>query len=139
MSRPMPERIDEWRGVTGLVAARVLADDNEQGTDHGYKTGDVFAVAGVATLTRSTDSPSEPHFYNNIPALVVVGQGSDTVTIDASAIPLDVFAELTGQIYDETTGSLIECERELRYFALGYETESVSGEKIYVWRWRSAA
>ena len=127
------QEIVEFRGVEGLVAARVLTDDN--GED-GYTTDDVFAIAGVAEISRATDSSSEAHYYDNIPAVVVVGQSADTVTISASAIPLDVQAELTGQDYDETTGAMIEGERELRYFAIGYKTKKTNGDWVYVWRYK---
>ena len=46
------QEILEYRGVEGLVAAEVLSDDNEQGTGHGYQTGTVFAIAGVAEISK---------------------------------------------------------------------------------------
>lgn len=125
--------IVEYRGVEGLVAAEVLTDDNG---DSGYTTGDVFSIAGVAEISRTTDSSSEPHYYDNIPAIVISSTAADTVTISASAIPFDVFAKLTGQVYDEDTGALIECQRDVKYFALGYITKKTNGDKVYVWRYK---
>ena len=128
------QEILEYRGVEGLVAAEVLSDDNEQGTGHGYQTGTVFAIAGVAEISTTTDSSNEAHYYDNIPAVVVSNTSSDTVTISASAIPLDVLAEITGQYYDQTTGALVEGPRHLKYFALGYQTKKTNGDVMYVWR-----
>lgn len=128
------QEILEYRGVEGLVAAEVLADDNEQGTGHGYQTGDVFAIAGVAEISKTTDSSNEAHYYDNIPAVVVTNTSSDTINISASAIPLDVLAEITGQFYDQTTGALVEGPRHLKYFALGYITKKTNGDKMFVWR-----
>lgn len=125
------QEIVEWRGVTDLVAAEVLQDDAED-----FVCDNVFAVAGVAEISKTTDSSSEAHYYNNIPAVVVVGQSGDTVTISASALPLDVTAKLTGQVYDENTGALIEGERELKYFAIGYKTKKTNGDEVYVWRYK---
>ena len=126
------QQIVEYRGVEGLVAAEVLTDDN----DTGYTTGDVFAIAGVAEISRTTDSSNEAHYYDNIPAVVVSNTASDTVTISASAIPLDVLATITGQNYDSTTGSLIEGPREFKYFAIGYKTQKTNGDEVYVWRYK---
>jgi phi13 family phage major tail protein len=56
------------------------------------------------------------------------------VTISASAIPLDVLATITGQNYDQTTGALIEGPRNLKYFAIGYKTQTTDGQDIFVWR-----
>lgn len=124
----------EYRGVEGLVAAEVLTDDNENGS--GYTTGTPFAVAGVAEISRTTDSSSEAHYYDNIPAIVVSNIAADTVTISASAVPLDVLAKITGQTYDAATGALVEETRSVRYFAIGYKTKKTNGDEMFVWRYK---
>lgn len=126
------QEIVEYRGVEGLVAAEVTNDDNNTG----YVTGQVFAIAGVAEISKTTDSSNEAHYYDNIPAVVVSNTSSDTVTISVSAIPFDVLAMITGQNYDETTGSLIEGPRDLKYFALGYKTKKTNGDEVFVWRYK---
>ena len=126
------QEIVEYRGVEGLVAAEVLTDDDNEG----YTTGSVFAIAGVAEISKSTDSSNEAHYYDNIPAVVVSNTSSDTVTISASAIPLDVLATITGQNYDQSTGALIEGPRDLKYFAIGYKTKKTNGDEMYVWRYK---
>lgn len=133
------QEIVEYRGVEGLVAAEVLYDNNETtGTEGtvGYVTGAVFAIAGVAEISKTTDSSSETHFYDNIPAVVITNNSSDTVTINASAIPMDVLATITGQVYDSATGSMIEGTRDLKYFAIGYKTKKTNGDEVYVWRYK---
>ena len=124
------QQIVEYRGVEGLVAAEVLEDGAN------YTTGDVFAIAGVAEISKTTDSASEAHYYDNIPAVVVTNTASDTVTISASAIPLDVLAKITGQEYDSDTGSLIEGPRVVKYFTVGYKTKKTNGDEVYVWRYK---
>ena len=123
--------IFEYRGVEGLVYAEVTADD-----DKSYTTGDVKQLAGVAEIGRTTETSSEPHYYDNVPAVVVSSTGSDEVTCTVSAIPLDVLAEITGQQYDSNLGVLIEGERETKYFALGYKTKKTNGKEVYVWRYK---
>ena len=131
MQRALQE-ILEYRGVEGLVAAEVLTDDD----DNGYTTGDVFAVAGVAEISKTTDSSNEAHYYDNIPAVIVSNTASDEVTINTSAIPLDVLAEITGQNYDSSTGAMIEGPRDFKYFALGYRTKKTNGDEMFVWRYK---
>ena len=126
------QEIHEYRGVEGLVAAEVLTDDDTSG----YTTGSVFAIAGVAEISRSTDSSNEPHYYDNSPAVVISSTSADEVTINTSAIPLDVLAAITGQNYDENTGAFIEGPRDVKYFALGYITQKENGDEIYVWRYK---
>lgn len=133
---PTPSRalqeIVEYRGVEGLVAAKVLTDDD----DNDYTTGPVFAIAGVAEISKTTDSSNEAHYYDNIPAVVIASTSADTVTISASAIPLDVLAEITGQNYDDELAAFIEGERDFNYFAIGYKTKKTNGDEVYVWRYK---
>lgn len=130
------QEIVEYRGVEGLVAAEVTVDDNGTGSGHGYVTGDVFAIAGVAEISRETDSSNEAHYYDNIPAVVVSSTSADEVTITTYAIPLDVLAEITGQVYDTALGAFIEGPRDFKYFALGYKTKKTNGDEVYVWRYK---
>lgn len=128
--------IVEYRGVEGLVYAEVTLDNNETGENQGYVTGEVKALAGVAEISRTTDSSNEAHYYDNMPAVIVSSTAADEVTISASAIPLDVLADITGQTYDITKGAMIEGPRAVKYFALGYKTKKTNGDEVYVWRYK---
>ena len=122
-------KIQEYRGIRGLVAAEVITDTSET-----FECGTPFAIAGVAELTRTTESSSESHYYDNVPAVVIDSVGADEVSITASAIPFDVLAKVTGYAYNEEKGMLVEGERESKYYALGYITETTDGTEIFVWR-----
>ena len=121
--------IKEYRGIRGLVAAQVLTD-----TAEAFECDTPFPVAGVAELSRTTESSSEAHHYDNTPAVVINATGADEVTISASAIPFDVVAKITGQLYNAAKGMLVEGERESKYFAIGYITKKTDGTEVYVWR-----
>lgn len=122
-------QIYEYRGVCDLVYAEVTKDDST-----GFTTGTVKSMAGVAEVSKTSSGSSEAHWYDNIPAVVVTSQGSDTITITTSALPLDVLADITGQVYDSTTGTLIEGNGQTKYFAVGYKTQATNGDEYYVWR-----
>lgn len=122
-------KISEYRGVEGLVYAKVLQDDA-----NAFTTGPVKPLAGVAQISRTTESSNEAHYYDNIPAVVISSTGSDEVTINTSAIDFDVLADITGQGYDAETGMFIEQERDPGYYAIGYQTKKTDGTVVYVWR-----
>lgn len=121
--------IFEYRGVEGLVYAEVTEDSTTA-----YTTGTVKELVGVSEIGKATDTSSETHYYDNAPAIVINSTGADTISIDASAIPFDTLADITGQTYDAATGTLIEGAIEPKYIALGYKTKKTNGDEVYVWR-----
>lgn len=121
--------ITEYRGIRDLVAAELLTD-----TSTGITYGAPFPVAGIAELSKTTENSSESHYYDNIAAIVIDSVGSDEVTCTCSAIPLDVLAKLTGQYFDEDTGTFVEGEADRKYFAIGYITEDTDHNEVFVWR-----
>lgn len=119
----------EYRGIRDLVAAEVITDTLET-----FECGEVFSLAWTSELTRETENSSEAHYYDNVPASVIDSTGADTVNVATSAIPFDVYAKITGQLFDDEVGMLVEGERESKYYAIGYVTKDTSGEEVYVWR-----
>lgn len=121
----------EYRGIRGLVGAIVKTD-----TAEGITFDEPFPIAGTSELSKETESSSEPHYYDNVPAIVIDSVGSDKVTVSASALEKKVEAKITGQTYDEITDTLIESGAVAPYMAIGYITENTAGEEIYVWRYK---
>lgn len=127
----MSEKIVEYRGVEGLVAAELLADDAENLT---YDTP--FEVAGTAQVQKTVANATEAHYYDNIPAIVIESEGADTITFNVSALSLAVTGALTGQDYDADLGALSEGSRTPKYFAVGYKTKKTDGTEVFVWRYK---
>lgn len=122
-------KIVEYRGIRGLVAAMLKVDTEEELT---YDAP--FPVAGASELTRETETSSETKYYDNEPSIVIDGAGADTVNVNVSAVTYDVNAKITGQEYDDDTGMLIEGTAKPPYLAIGYITEDTDGTEYYVWR-----
>jgi len=119
----------KYRGVDNLVFARVTQDDAEK-----FETGEVKPLAPVARVGKTVESSSATEFFDNVPMFVVNSEGADEIELEATAIPLEVLAELIGKSYDDTTGAMIDGEREERYFAIGYRTKGTDGKYHYIWR-----
>lgn len=122
----------EFRGVDNLVAAEVLTDDNELGG--GYTTDDVFTIAGIAEISKSTETSSATNYYDNIPAIVINSEGSDEISLTCSVPDLATYAKLVGKDIDTATGAMIDGEATPKYFALGYRFKRTDGTYRYVWR-----
>lgn len=131
MAAPTDNTVFEYRGVSDLVYAEVTADTAEN-----YTTGEVKPLAGLANVTRSKETSSEAHYYDNVPKIVITAEGNDTVTFTVSAIPLPVLADINGKLYDEALGALIDQPASTKYFAVGYKTQTTDGHEMYVWRYK---
>lgn len=124
--------IFEFRGVDNLVYAEVTGDDNEE--SGGYTTGTVKTLSPVATIGKSTDSSNEAHYYDNNPMNVVSSEAADKITLIVAPPSLETLAEITGKSFDATTGMMVDGERVVKYFAIGYRTKGTDGKYRYVWR-----
>ena len=121
----------EFRGCKKLVFAEVTKDD-----ETGYQTGEVFALAPVAEISKTVETSSATHYYDNKGMVIIDAEGSDTVTFTI-AVPTDeIYAKLTGRTYDATKKMFIESKPKKKYFAVGYILGEIGeGEdERYVWR-----
>lgn len=123
----------EYRGIKNAVVAELIKDDED-----GIEYGPVKRLVALSELTKTTESSSETHYYDDMPAVVISSTGADEVTCNGAALSLDMYAWISGYDYDETTGAVIEGSRVTRYLAFGYETgrtgDGSDENSVYVWR-----
>ena len=128
------DKIVEYRGCKGLVFAEVTNDDNETGTGHGYITGTVTDLAGIAEVSKTVSVSRVSKYYDNRAAIVITGEGEDVVTFTASIPTMKVQAAINGRVYDETLKMYIECPIVNKYYAVGYIIEDTDGTEYFIWR-----
>lgn len=123
----------EFRGCKNLVIAEVTADSASE-----YVTGEVMKLAPVAEISKSVDTSSAAHYYDNKAAIIINSEGEDTVTFTIAVPDDDILALVTGRTYDSTKKMYIESERTQRYFAVGYILGEIGeGEdERFVWRYK---
>lgn len=121
----------EYRGVEGLVVAKVVEDTTEN-----FETDTVREFAGVNNIEKTKETASETKYYDNIPAIVITAEGPDEIKLICSVVDLEQDAYLEGKTYDETTGAYIDGDGEPGYYAIGYITKDTKGNKRYVWRYK---
>lgn len=126
----------EFRGCRNLVYAEITTDDNEEAG--GYVVGTVKKLAPVGEISKTVETASESKYYDNVAAIIVNSEGSDTVTFTIAVPSDEVLADITGRVYDATKKAFIEAPRTNKYFAVGYIIgETGEGdEERYVWRYK---
>ena len=123
----------EFRGVKGLVIAKIIKDDAEN-----YTTDTPRPFAGVNKIEKSKEMGSETKFYDDIAAIVITSEGADEIKLQCSVVDLEMDAYLDGKTYDEALGAYIDGDGEPGYFAIGYVTKDTSGHERYVWRYKGS-
>ena len=123
----------EFRGVKKLVYAEVTQDN-----ESGYVTGTVKPLAPVAEISKSVETSSATHYYDNKAAIIINSEGADTVTFTIAIPDDETLAELTGRTYDSTKKMFIESQRVQKYFAVGYVLGEIGegDDERLVWRYK---
>ena len=122
------QQIFEFRGVDKFHFAEIIKDD-----DTGYVTATPIHIP-VQEIGKSTDSSSEAHYYDNKAMIVVNSESADTITLIIAPPALEILSKLQGKSFDETTGMMIDCPKQNKYYAITYRTKGTDGGYRYVTR-----
>lgn len=127
--KELTQQVFEYRGVDDLYVAKVLQD-----TAEAYVCSDPIRLAPVAEVGKTVDSPSEAHYYDNKPLIVIRGEGDDQIQVIVAPPELQRLAFVTGKSFDETTGMMVDSSPSNDYYALMYRTKGNDGKYRYVAR-----
>ena len=122
------QQIFEFRGVDKFHFAEIIKDD-----DTGYVTATPIHIP-VQEIGKSTDSSSEAHYYDNKAMIVVNSESADTITLIIAPPALEILSKLQGKSFDETTGMMVDCPKQNKYYAITYRTKGTDGGYRYVTR-----
>lgn len=114
----------EYRGIRGLVIAEITKDDSTT-----FTTGKWMELSGVQAVSKSTNESSEAHYYDNVAAIIIDGEGSDEYTLTVSVLAKKTKALIEGTYYSETNGVLVNTPKNKKYFALGFIGEDTNGKE----------
>ena len=119
----------QFRGISDVYVAKVLTDNAE-----GITFDTPERLMYVARVGKEVSSDSSSLFYDNKAMAVINSEGADAITIEGSALDLNMLAKITGKTYDEALDMFIDSERSVDYFALGYKEKMLDGSYRYNWR-----
>ena len=129
MDKEIKQEVFEHRGVDSLYLARVLKDTAEE-----FTCDEPVHFAYVAEVGKTTDSSSEPHYYDNKPMIVVSSESDDKITIVVAPPELERLSAITGKSFDPETGMMVEGPSKNDYWAIMYRTKGTDGAWRYVSR-----
>ena len=113
---------NEYRGIRGLVFAKVTKDDTSAYTPDVWQE-----LSGVQSVAVAKNESSESHFYDNAARIVIDAEGADELTLVVSVLANKTRAILDGVEYDETADMIMNTPKKKGYFALGYIGEKTDG------------
>lgn len=116
--------IRDFTGVRDVKVAKIISEK-----DGKTEYGEVRKLAGVALVNNSKEVSQETKYYDNQPAFTVSGNPSNTLEIETSVIPLDLLAEIEGNVYDEN-GVSVGVNGERASFAIVYTYGTTDGNEF---------
>lgn len=125
----LSQQVFEFRGVDDLYVAEVTKDD-----ETGYACSAPIRLAPVAEISKSVDTSQESHYYDNLPLIVIQGEGDDTIALTIAPAELQRLAFITGKSFDEDTGMMVDSPKQDKYYAIMYRTRGNDGKYRYVSR-----
>lgn len=125
----LTQQVFEFRGVDDLYVAEVIKDD-----ETGYECSTPIRLAPVAEVGKSVDTSQESHYYDNLPLIVIQGEGDDTIALTVAPPELARLAFITGKSFDDDTGMMVDSPKIDKYYAIMYRTKGNDGKYRYVSR-----
>lgn len=125
----LTQQVFEFRGVDDLYVAEVIKDD-----ETGYECSTPIRLAPVAEVGKSVDTSSESHYYDNLPLIVIQGEGDDTIALTVAPPELARLAFITGRSFDDDTGMMVDSPKIDKYYAIMYRTKGNDGKYRYISR-----
>ncbi len=122
---------DEYKSVVGvdsLYVAKITADSAAA-----YTTDTPEYLAPAAELRLEPAVNSETQFADNQPFDTMVAVGETAITAVITNLPPEMYAKLTGQVFDSTTGRVYETEGSADYYAFGFRRLKSNGKYRYYW------
>lgn len=119
----------QFRGISDVYVAKVLTDTVEK-----YETDEPVRLCYAAKVGKEVSSDSASIFLDNKAMAVINSEGADELTIEGSALDLDVLALITGKKYIAEKDMFIDGERTVDKFALGYKEKMTDGSYRFNWR-----
>lgn len=115
-------------GVDELYIAEVLTD-----TAAAYTADTPEWLAPLASLSLEPSANSETQYADNQAYDVMNSVGETKITGVITGLPAEMYAKLTGQVFDDTTGRVYENEGAAPFFALGFRSLKSNGKYRYYW------
>lgn len=122
---------DEYKSVVGVDSLYIaeVTQDNAAG----YVAGTPEYLAPVAELRSEPAVNSETQYADNQAYDTMNSVGETVITAVITNLPAEMYAKLTGQVFDATTGRVYENEGAAPYYAFGFRSLKSNGKYRYYW------
>jgi phi13 family phage major tail protein len=117
-------------GLDSVYVAEILQDDA-----NAFVADTPVYLAPVAELSGQPKLNEEILYYDDMPYEVLASEGITERKLKISALPPEIEALLTGEVFDAVSGRLYDSAdpASAPYFALGYRAKKSNGSYRYYW------
>jgi len=116
------------KGVDKLYYALVTQDDADA-----YAAGTPVPLAPLKLAVQTPDSNTKVEYYDNQPMFNFNSVGETKIKVNITNLPLDVQAEILGQVYDAANESYYEGGATPPDIALGWRAKNSDGTYTLFW------
>lgn len=122
---------DQYKSVIGLsdLYYALITKDDETGYTAG--TPKKLAPAVDATVTPTTNSSTQ--YADDAPFDTIVGEGATSLEMNITNLPPETYAEITGKVFDTTSGRVFDGNGIPPYVAFGFRSQKSNGSHVFFW------
>lgn len=127
----MSTNVDEYLssiGLTDLYIAEVTQDDAS-----GYVADTPAYFAPVAEANAEPAVNQNTQYADDGPYDVIIGEGETAIKMTVTGIPPEIYAAITGNVFDAASGRVFDVGGTPPEYALGFRSLKSNGSYRYYW------
>jgi len=119
----MPDVYKSSVGLASVYLAPVTQDDLSA-----YAASAPFYFAPAVTAALEAAVNAKTQYADDQPFDAMNSEGETKITLEVTGIPLDILSQITGRVYDASTGRLFDNAGTPPYFALSFKSKKSNGK-----------
>jgi phi13 family phage major tail protein len=122
---------NEYKSRIGLDSVYVAAVDTDSDSGYSAEAPEYLAPAAEASQEPTTNMVTQ--YADDAPYDVMTSEGETKITLRITNIPPELYARITGAVFNVATGRVYDVAGTPPYYALGFRSLKSNGSYRYYW------